>query len=176
MLRLLGINEVKRRAGVKSSQTIQARINDAGFPSPIMVGVRTRRWVEHEVEAWVQSMVSERDIGYTGVEYVDDDEPSISSPLQDALNEPENVQLMNQLCANVNRVRVWSDIISVRRKVAEDTLLLASAKGVDYFQNLRDKRDEAAFEVVDAAARLSVTGFNIKRMETYQRWAGGDYE
>lgn len=57
---LADINAVKRQTGFKSSQTIYNKMANEGFPRPIPVGARTRRWIAAEVEAWIQSRIEAR--------------------------------------------------------------------------------------------------------------------
>ena len=54
---LIDINAVKRQTGFRSTQTIYTKMNEEGFPRPISCGVRTKRWVAAEVEAWIQARI-----------------------------------------------------------------------------------------------------------------------
>lgn len=54
---LIDINAVKRQTGFRSTQTIYTKMAEEGFPRPIPVGVRTKRWIAAEVEAWIQARI-----------------------------------------------------------------------------------------------------------------------
>ena len=54
---LIDINAVKRQTGFRSTQTIYTKMNEEGFPRPISVGVRTKRWILAEVENWIQAKI-----------------------------------------------------------------------------------------------------------------------
>ncbi|MGA0584615.1 MAG: helix-turn-helix transcriptional regulator [Castellaniella sp.] len=54
---LIDINAVKRQTGFRSTQTIYTKMNEEGFPRPISVGARTKRWIMAEVEAWIQDKI-----------------------------------------------------------------------------------------------------------------------
>ena len=54
---LIDINAVKRQTGFRSTQTIYTKMDEEGFPRPIPVGVRTKRWIAAEVEAWIQAKI-----------------------------------------------------------------------------------------------------------------------
>lgn len=54
---LLDINSVKRQTGFKSTQTIYTKMSEDSFPRPIACGVRTKRWIASEIEAWIQSKI-----------------------------------------------------------------------------------------------------------------------
>lgn len=54
---LIDINSIKRQTGFKSPQTIYNKMNSEGFPRPIACGVRTKRWIAAEVEAWIQDRI-----------------------------------------------------------------------------------------------------------------------
>lgn len=54
---LIDINAVKRQTGFRSTQTIYTKMNEEGFPRPISVGARTKRWILAEVESWIQARI-----------------------------------------------------------------------------------------------------------------------
>ncbi|MFA5521233.1 MAG: AlpA family phage regulatory protein [Castellaniella sp.] len=56
---LLDINAVKRQIGVRSTQTVYSKMANEGFPQPIAVGIRTKRWIAAEVESWIQQRIAE---------------------------------------------------------------------------------------------------------------------
>lgn len=61
---LIDINSVKRYTGDRSTTTIYARMRRDGFPRPITVGMRAKRWVEAEVVQWVQTQLdAARNVG-----------------------------------------------------------------------------------------------------------------
>lgn len=38
------------------------RLVQAGkFPSPVSIGTRSKAWIEHEVDAWIDELVRQRD-------------------------------------------------------------------------------------------------------------------
>lgn len=65
---LADINTVKRQTGFKSTQTIYSKMRCEGFPRPILVGTRTKRWVSAEVEAWVQERIAASRQGQEGAQ------------------------------------------------------------------------------------------------------------
>lgn len=54
---LIDINAVKRQTGFKSTQSIHNKMRGEDFPRPISCGVRTKRWIAAEVEAWIQARI-----------------------------------------------------------------------------------------------------------------------
>lgn len=54
---LIDINAVKRQTGFRSTQTIYTKMNEEGYPRPISVGDRTKRWIAAEIEAWIQARI-----------------------------------------------------------------------------------------------------------------------
>lgn len=59
MKRLLRRSEVERRTAMSRS-SIYERMSKGTFPRPITVGPRAVRWVEEEIEAWIESRAAER--------------------------------------------------------------------------------------------------------------------
>lgn len=53
--RLLSIREVEARVGLKQP-TIYAWMKDGRFPRPRVLGPRTVRWTESEIETWVAAL------------------------------------------------------------------------------------------------------------------------
>lgn len=54
---LLNIGDVKKQTGYRSTQTIYNKMASEGFPRPISIGDRSKRWLLSEVEAWVQDQI-----------------------------------------------------------------------------------------------------------------------
>lgn len=51
------INQVKAVTGFKSSTSIYDLMKSQGFPKPINIGNRTKRWIESEVQEWIESQI-----------------------------------------------------------------------------------------------------------------------
>lgn len=58
--RVLRLAAVKAKVGLGSS-AIYKKIQDGEFPKPIPLGLRTRGWLEHEVDSWIAQRRAERD-------------------------------------------------------------------------------------------------------------------
>lgn len=56
---LLELAVVKKRTGFRSTQTIYNKMENEGFPRPISVGTRSKRWVASEIEGWIQDRIAE---------------------------------------------------------------------------------------------------------------------
>lgn len=41
--------------------TVYRLIREGKFPAPIKVGIRAARWIDHEVEAYIDRKIAERD-------------------------------------------------------------------------------------------------------------------
>ena len=54
---LLNINDIKDLTGYKSKQSIYNIMEEDGFPRPIDVGSRSKRWIASEVENWIQAKI-----------------------------------------------------------------------------------------------------------------------
>jgi prophage regulatory protein len=54
--------EVEARTGLSRS-TIYARIAAGAFPSPVPLGGKAVGWIEAEIQAWIESRISARDLG-----------------------------------------------------------------------------------------------------------------
>jgi predicted DNA-binding transcriptional regulator AlpA len=54
---LLDIASVKKQTSLRSTTSIYNKMRDEGFPKPISMGIRTKRWLAHEVEEWIQSRI-----------------------------------------------------------------------------------------------------------------------
>ena len=52
--RLLRLDEVKSRCGLSRS-SVYRLMRDGAFPEPLKVGLRSVRWPQAEIEAWVAS-------------------------------------------------------------------------------------------------------------------------
>lgn len=57
-LRLISLSEVMDRVGL-SKATVYKRIHDGDFPAPVHLG-STSRWVESEIDAWIQEQIETR--------------------------------------------------------------------------------------------------------------------
>lgn len=51
------INQVKATLGYKSTTSIYELMKTQGFPKPINIGNRTKRWVESEVQGWIKKQI-----------------------------------------------------------------------------------------------------------------------
>jgi len=58
--RVLRLAAVKAKTGLGTS-AIYKKIQDGIFPRPIPLGIRTRGWLEHEVDGWIAQRRAERD-------------------------------------------------------------------------------------------------------------------
>lgn len=56
---LLELALVKKLTGFRSTQTIYNKMEKEGFPRPIAVGTRSKRWIAEEVEGWIQDRIAE---------------------------------------------------------------------------------------------------------------------
>jgi predicted DNA-binding transcriptional regulator AlpA len=54
------INDVTKRLGVKSPNTIYNKMRRENFPRPITIGTRTKRWICSEVDEWIASKIALR--------------------------------------------------------------------------------------------------------------------
>ena len=61
-LRLLRLPEVLARVGLKRSALYEI-VSRGSFPRPCRLGQRCVAWPEHEVNAWLQARLAERDAG-----------------------------------------------------------------------------------------------------------------
>jgi prophage regulatory protein len=61
-LRVLRLREVEKTTGIKRS-TIYENMERGAFPKPIALAPRSVGWLQHEIDAWVESRVRERDAG-----------------------------------------------------------------------------------------------------------------
>jgi len=60
--RVLRLPAVEERTGLGRSWIYDA-VATGRFPRPIAIGKRASGWLEHEIEAWVDERVAERDAG-----------------------------------------------------------------------------------------------------------------
>ena len=52
--RLIRLREIQHRVGLSRS-SIYRFMAERTFPKPVHLGVRSVAWVEHEIDAWLQS-------------------------------------------------------------------------------------------------------------------------
>lgn len=55
---ILRLPEVKARTGLSRS-TIYARVSEGTFPKPVSLGARAVGWIDHEIQEWINSCISE---------------------------------------------------------------------------------------------------------------------
>ena len=55
---LLDIQAVKRSIGFKSTTSVYNLMREQAFPKPVTIG-KTNRWLEGEIQAWIQSRITE---------------------------------------------------------------------------------------------------------------------
>lgn len=55
--RLLPFDEVEQRTGVKKS-TAYAKMKKGLFPKPIKISARSVRWVERDIDCWIEEQIS----------------------------------------------------------------------------------------------------------------------
>lgn len=60
--KLIDINEVKYQTSLGRS-TIYDLIAKGGFPKQIKIGSRAARWLQSEVQGWVHTCASQRQVG-----------------------------------------------------------------------------------------------------------------
>ena len=56
---LLDINRVKAATGFRSTTSIYTLMQSQGFPKPVGIGNRTKRWVESEVQGWIKKQIAQ---------------------------------------------------------------------------------------------------------------------
>ena len=54
---LIDINQVKAATGFRSTTSIYTLMQSQGFPKPVGIGNRTKRWVESEVQGWIKNQI-----------------------------------------------------------------------------------------------------------------------
>ena len=60
-MRLLD-DQALRERGIKHSRQHRQRLIKAGkFPAPIKIGLNTNAWIEHEIDAYIESRIAVRD-------------------------------------------------------------------------------------------------------------------
>lgn len=57
--------EVEARTGLPRS-TMYDWISRGVFPAPVTLGAKAVGWLEHEIDAWVESRIAERDVEHGG--------------------------------------------------------------------------------------------------------------
>lgn len=61
LIRIIREPEVRRRTGLSHASIF--RMREAGqFPQPVKVGARATGWLEHEINAWLQSRILAREV------------------------------------------------------------------------------------------------------------------
>jgi len=60
MTTLLKLPAVKDRTGLSRS-IIYKLLEDGRFPRPVKLGGRVNAWPDHEIEAWIQDRIAERE-------------------------------------------------------------------------------------------------------------------
>lgn len=58
--RLLSLHDVCDRTG-RSRWWVRGAILEGRFPKPVSTGSRSPRWVEHEIEEWIEKLIQQRD-------------------------------------------------------------------------------------------------------------------
>lgn len=59
--RLLSLHDVEERVCLKKT-AIYEKIRDGAFPRPVKIG-RWNRWLDHEIDRWIEQRIEERDAG-----------------------------------------------------------------------------------------------------------------
>jgi prophage regulatory protein len=59
-VKILRIAQVRERTGLATS-SIYKLISEGGFPRPVELTERTVGWPEHDVAAWLEQRIAERD-------------------------------------------------------------------------------------------------------------------
>lgn len=54
---LIDINQVKATTGFRSTTSIYELMKSRGFPKPINIGNRTKRWLANEIQNWINSQI-----------------------------------------------------------------------------------------------------------------------
>jgi prophage regulatory protein len=62
-LSILRRKQVEARTGLSRS-TIYLRIQEGKFPKPVNLGLRAVGWLENEIEAWLATLIENRDNGH----------------------------------------------------------------------------------------------------------------
>lgn len=57
---LLRLPQVKKCTGLSRSE-IYRRVSAGTFPKPVKLGERANAWPSHEITAWIESRIAERD-------------------------------------------------------------------------------------------------------------------
>ena len=57
--KLVPISAVLQRTGYKSNSTVYAKISNGSFPPPIKIndGSNTNRWLESEIDNWIEEQI-----------------------------------------------------------------------------------------------------------------------
>jgi len=59
-LRILKRPAVEAKAGLSKTH-LYLQINEGSFPKPVRLGRKSVGWAEHEVDAWIEARIRERD-------------------------------------------------------------------------------------------------------------------
>lgn len=59
-IRILRRPEVEARTGLRRS-AIYERVAAGSFPAPLKLGPRASGWAEHEIDAWLDARMAERE-------------------------------------------------------------------------------------------------------------------
>lgn len=62
MLQVLRLDAVEKMVGLKHS-TIYAKVAEGSFPKPIKLSAKAVGWLESDIQAWLEALVSARDAG-----------------------------------------------------------------------------------------------------------------
>lgn len=57
-INFLDILQVKKMTGFKSTTSIYTLIREENFPEPVRIGLRTKKWVESEVQDWMKFQIA----------------------------------------------------------------------------------------------------------------------
>lgn len=60
-MRVLFFRDLKNKKGIAwSRQHVYRQVNAGKFPAPIKLGEATIAWIEHEIDAWLDERIAER--------------------------------------------------------------------------------------------------------------------
>ena len=54
---LIDIDEVRRTLGLRSKTSIYNLMENNAFPRPVAIGLRAKRWISAEVQAWIAARI-----------------------------------------------------------------------------------------------------------------------
>ena len=61
--RLISLADVCDRTG-RSRWWVRSAVTEGRFPKPVSTGSRSPRWIEHEVDDWIEGLIAERDASH----------------------------------------------------------------------------------------------------------------